>query len=43
MSEIPKVVFSRTMRSAGDWPETRIAGGDTAEEIATLVYVPADQ
>ena len=35
MNDIPKVVFSRTLRSA-DWPETRIADGDTAEEIAKL-------
>ncbi|WP_226899979.1 dihydrofolate reductase family protein [Nonomuraea phyllanthi] len=25
---------------AGDWPETRIAGGDTAEEIAKLKAEP---
>ncbi len=36
MNEIPKVVFSRTLESAGDWPETRIASGDTAAEIAKL-------
>ena len=35
MNEIPKVVFSRTLTSA-EWPETRIASGDTAEEIARL-------
>jgi hypothetical protein len=31
MNEIPKVVFSRTLKTAADWPETRIACGDTAE------------
>ena len=35
MNEIPKVVFSKSLSSA-DWPESRIAGGDTAEEIARL-------
>ncbi|MEV0661598.1 dihydrofolate reductase family protein [Actinomadura luteofluorescens] len=40
MNEIPKVVFSRTLKSAADWPETRIAGGDTAEEIAKLKAEP---
>lgn len=36
MNAIPKVVFSRTLQSADTWPETRIAGGDTADEIAAL-------
>jgi dihydrofolate reductase len=40
MNEIPKVVFSRTLKSAVDWPETRIAGGDTAQEIAALKAEP---
>ncbi|WP_433236812.1 dihydrofolate reductase family protein [Actinomadura nitritigenes] len=40
MNEIPKVVFSRTLESADDWPETRIAGGHTAEEIAKLKAEP---
>ncbi|MEV0146125.1 MULTISPECIES: dihydrofolate reductase family protein [unclassified Nonomuraea] len=40
MNEIPKVVFSRTLKSADDWPVTRIAGGDTAEEIAKLKAEP---
>jgi len=39
MNDIPKVVFSRTLRSA-DWPETRIASGDAAEEIAKLKAEP---
>lgn len=40
MNEIPKVVFSRTLKTADDWPETRIAAGDTAEEIAELKAEP---
>lgn len=39
MNDIPKVVFSRTLASA-DWPESRIASGDTAEEIARLKAEP---
>jgi dihydrofolate reductase len=39
MNNIPKVVFSRTLKSA-DWPQTRIARGDTAEEIAKLKAEP---
>jgi dihydrofolate reductase len=39
MNEIPKVVFSRTLEKA-DWPETRIASGDLAEEIARLKEEP---
>jgi dihydrofolate reductase len=35
MNTIPKVVFSKTLEH-GDWPETRIAHGDLAEEIAKL-------
>jgi dihydrofolate reductase len=33
MNDIPKVVFSRTLRDAS-WPETRIASGDTTLEMA---------
>ena len=40
MNEIPKVVISHTLKSADDWPETRIASGDTAEEIAKLKAEP---
>lgn len=40
MNEIPKVVFSRTLKSADDWPETRIASSDTATEIAQLKAEP---
>jgi dihydrofolate reductase len=42
MNAIPKVVFSRTLQSA-DWPETRIARGDTAEEIARLKAEPGGE
>ncbi|MFB4289764.1 hypothetical protein ACBI99_19125 [Nonomuraea sp. ATR24] len=34
-NEIPKVVFSRTLKSAGDWPETRIASGDTRRAMGS--------
>lgn len=38
MNDIPKVVFSRTLREADvtTWPETTIAAGATAAEIARL-------
>ena len=39
MNDIPKVVFSRTLRGAS-WRETRIASGDTAQEIARLKAEP---
>src|SRR5580700_11463211 len=39
MNDIPKVVFSRTLRDAS-WPETRIARGDTALEIGRLKAEP---
>jgi dihydrofolate reductase len=42
MNDIPKVVFSRTLPSA-DWPETRIARGDTAEEITRLKQEPGGE
>src|ERR671924_136234 len=35
MNEIPKVVFSKDLERA-DWPESRIARGDLADEIAKL-------
>jgi dihydrofolate reductase len=35
MNEIPKVVFSTTLQTA-DWPQSRIAGGDLAEEIEAI-------
>jgi len=39
MNDIPKVVFSRTLRETS-WPETRIASGDTALEIGRLKAEP---
>jgi dihydrofolate reductase len=42
MNDIPKVVFSRTLRSA-DWPESRIASGDTAQEVARLKAEPGGE
>jgi hypothetical protein len=37
MNELPKVVFSKTLERA-DWPDSRIARGDLADEIATLTH-----
>jgi dihydrofolate reductase len=39
MNDIPKVVFSRTLRE-GSWPTTRIARGDLATEIAAIKEEP---
>jgi dihydrofolate reductase len=39
MNDIPKVVFSKTLERA-DWPDSRIARGDLAEEIAALKREP---
>jgi dihydrofolate reductase len=39
MNDIPKVVFSRTLQEA-DWPESSIARGDLAEEVAQLKEQP---
>jgi dihydrofolate reductase len=36
------VVFSLTLRDAS-WPETRIASGDTAQEIARLKAEPGNE
>jgi dihydrofolate reductase len=41
MNDIPKVVFSRTLTEA-TWPETRIARGDLAAELARLRAEPGD-
>jgi dihydrofolate reductase len=41
MNEIPKVVFSKTLERA-DWPETRIARGDLADEIGRLKREPGN-
>jgi dihydrofolate reductase len=35
MNEIPKVVFSKTLQRA-EWPESQIAAGELADEIARL-------
>jgi dihydrofolate reductase len=42
MNDIPKVVFSRTLTEA-DWPESSIARGDLAEEIAALKAQPGGE
>ena len=39
MNEIPKVVFSSTLTRA-EWPESRIASGDLAQEIDRLKREP---
>lgn len=39
MNDIPKVVFSKTLQSAG-WGDTRIASGDLTEEITQLKREP---
>jgi dihydrofolate reductase len=39
MNEIPKVVFSKTLTRA-EWAESRIAGGDLAEDIGRLKLEP---
>jgi dihydrofolate reductase len=41
MNEIPKIVFSKTLQTA-DWPESRIARGDLAEEIAQIKREPGN-
>jgi dihydrofolate reductase len=42
MNTLPKVVFSRTLETAG-WPETRIATGPLADEIAALRDEPGGE
>jgi dihydrofolate reductase len=39
MNDIPKIVFSRTLRQAS-WPTSRIARGDLAAEIAEIKDEP---
>jgi len=39
MNEIPKVVFSKTLERA-DWPESQIARGEIADEVASLKSGP---
>lgn len=41
MNEIQKVVFSKTLQTA-DWPDTRIARGDLADEIGRLKSEPGN-
>ena len=41
MNEIPKIVFSKTLRAA-EWPESRIASGDLSEEIDGLKREPGN-
>ena len=42
MNDIPKAVFSRTLRTAS-WPETRIVSDDTAQAIARLKEEPGNE
>ncbi len=42
LNDIPKVVFSKTLPTA-DWPQSRIARGDPAEEIAWLKAEPGGE
>jgi dihydrofolate reductase len=42
MNEIPKVVFSTTLAEA-PWPESSVARGDLAEEIAALRDGPGEE
>ena len=39
MNDIPKIVFSRTLRE-GKWPQSRIVSGDLASEVARLKSEP---
>jgi dihydrofolate reductase len=42
MNEIPKVVFSQTLQEAS-WPESSVASGDLAAEIASLRRQPGGE
>jgi dihydrofolate reductase len=42
MNKLPKVVFSKTL-AAAEWPGSRIARGDLAEEIAALKGEPGGE
>ncbi|HEY3904780.1 MAG TPA: dihydrofolate reductase family protein [Streptosporangiaceae bacterium] len=42
MNTLPKVVFSKTLTRA-DWPGSRIASGDLAEELAALRNEPGGE
>lgn len=39
MNEIPKIVFSKTLETA-EWPESRIAAGDLADEVVAIKSEP---
>lgn len=39
MNDLPKVVFSKTLKDA-DWNNSRVARGEIAEEISTLRHEP---
>ena len=39
LNELPKVVFSRTLKTV-EWNNARLAGGDVAEEISRLKQQP---
>jgi dihydrofolate reductase len=44
MNDIPKVVFSKTLSDAGaGWPETRVARGELATEIAAIKAQPGPE
>jgi dihydrofolate reductase len=44
MNDIPKVVFSKTLTDAeATWPETRVARGDLATEIAAIKAEPGPE
>lgn len=42
MNDIPKVVFSKTLKTA-EWPESTIASGDLEQEIAALRRKPGGE
>ncbi|MEP6548987.1 MAG: dihydrofolate reductase family protein [Gammaproteobacteria bacterium] len=42
MNEIPKVVFSKTLKNA-DWPTSTIASGDLEDEISALKAQPGGE
>ncbi len=41
MNEIPKVVFSKTIKKA-EWADSRIASGELSDEVATLKSEPGN-
>jgi dihydrofolate reductase len=42
MNEIPKVVFSKTLKEAS-WPDSSIASGDLGKEVAALREQPGGE